>query len=81
MTETAASLMPETAILLARKDGLIGVLQEALRTKDAALGLLEEQVKQLKRQIEWMKRQMFGRKSEKIDPNQMLLDPLIIEAV
>lgn len=81
MTETAASLMPETAILLARKDELIGVLQEALRTKDAALGLLEEQVKQLKRQIEWMKRQMFGRKSEKIDPNQMLLDPLIIEAV
>lgn len=45
MTEIAASLTPETVNKLARKDELIGFLQEMLRTRDAALGLPEEQVK------------------------------------
>ena len=57
------------------------LLLEMLRTKDAALGLLEEQVKLLTSQVEWMKRQLFGRKSERIDPNQMFLDGVVIEAV
>ncbi len=52
-----------------------------LQTKDAALRLMEDQVKQLKQQVEWMKRQMFGRKSERVDPNQMYLDDVLIEAV
>ena len=40
------------------------LLLEMLRTKDAALGLMEEQVKLLTNQVEWLKRQLFGRKSE-----------------
>ena len=52
----------ETALLLHRKqEEEIGLLREMLRTKDAALGLLEEQVKLLTSQVESMKRQLFGR--------------------
>ena len=81
MSEIAASLTLETSLLLNRKEEENRLLLEMLRTKDAALGLLEEQVKLLTSQVEWMKRQLFGRKSERIDPNQMFLDGVVIEAV
>ena len=81
MPEIAASLTLEPTLLLNRKEEENRLLLEMLRTKDAALGLMEEQVKLLTNQVEWLKRQLFGRKSERIDPNQMFLDSMVIEAV
>lgn len=43
--------------------------------------LLEEQNKQLAIQVEYLKRQLFGRKSERFDPNQMFLDELMIQTI
>lgn len=57
------------------------LMLQLLRSKDEALELMEERVKLLTNQVEWLKRQLFGRKSERIDPNQMFLDNVIIEAV
>ena len=81
MPEIAANSTLEIALLLSRKEEENRLLLEMLRTKDAALGLMEEQVKLLTNQVAWLKRQLFGRKSERIDPNQMFLDGVVIEAV
>jgi transposase len=43
----------------------------------------ERQIGQLASQIEWLKRQLFGRRSEKLDPNQLALglgEPPAVEA-
>ena len=49
--------------------------------KEEVARLLTEQIGKLRSQVEWLTRQMFGRKSEKTDPNQMWLDALTIQAV
>ena len=55
---------------------------ESLRgEKEEVARLLTEQIGRLRSQVEWLTRQMFGRKSEKTDPNQMWLDALTIQAV
>ncbi|NLG02080.1 MAG: IS66 family transposase [Lentisphaerae bacterium] len=55
---------------------------ESLRgEKEEVARLLTEQIEKLRSQVEWLTRQQFGRKSEKIDPNQMWLDALTIQAV
>ena len=55
---------------------------ESLRgEKEEVARLLAEQIEKLRSQVEWLTRQMFGRKSEKADPNQMWLDALTIQAV
>jgi transposase len=44
----------------------------------------ERQIGQLSSQIEWLKRQLFGRRSEKLDPNQLALglgEPPSVEPV
>jgi transposase len=64
----------ELLMVLVDKNAEIGIQQQTI-------GQLEEQIAKLKSQIDWMQRQLFGRKSEKIDPNQMWLDALTIEAV
>jgi transposase len=60
-------------------------LEESLaalrREKDEMARLLSDQLAQCKRQIEWLLRQLFGRKSEKIDPKQMWFDALTLQAV
>lgn len=47
------------------------------------IDLFTQEIKSLKEQVEWLKRQLFGRKSERMefDPNQLLLDSLLIEAM
>lgn len=42
--------------------------------------LYTKEIKSLKEQIEWLKRQLFGRKSERYNPNQMSFD-FLIEAI
>ena len=51
------------------------------REKDEVSRLFSEQLAKCKSQIDWLQRQIFGRKSEKIDPNQLWLDQLTIQAV
>jgi transposase len=51
------------------------------REKDEIARLFSEQLAKCQSQIDWLQRQVFGRKSEKIDPNQMWLDQLTIQAV
>jgi len=70
------------------EDALLRVIEaqqaliESLRgEKEAVARLLTEQIEKLRSQVEWLTRQVFGRKSEKIDPNQMWLDTLTIQAV
>ena len=45
--------------------------------------LLTQELGRAKEQIEWLKRQLFGHKSERMefDPNQLLLDPILMEAI
>lgn len=72
---------PETAVLvrlLAEQQALIENLR---REKDEVAKLLSEQIAKLKSQIDWLNRQLFGRKSEKIDPNQQWFDGLTIQAI
>ena len=68
------------AEIAARPDG-VAMLVRLLQARDASEHLLVEQIEKLKRQVAWLTSQLFGRKSEKIDPNQMWLDELLIEAV
>ena len=53
---------------------------ESLRgEKEEVARLLTEQIGKLRSQVEWLTRQLFGRKSEKTDPNQMWFDTLTIQ--
>ena len=62
VTETQRALIAD---LSATVESLRGEKEEVAR-------LLTEQIEKLRSQVEWLTRQQFGRKSEKIDPNQML---------
>ncbi len=84
VTETEGG---EAALLrvISEQQTLIGNLTAAVRDlrgeKEEVARLLTDQIEKLRSQVEWLTRQMFGRKSEKADPNQMWLDALTIQAV
>ena len=65
-------------VLLDKKDVALDTLQ---REKDEVARLLTEQIEKFKSQVAWLTRQLFGRKSEKFDPNQQWFDALTIQAV
>jgi transposase len=48
-----------------------------LQKQSEMLELYEKEIKSFKEQIEWLKRQLFGRKSERFNPNQLCFDFLI----
>jgi transposase len=52
-----------------------------IAAKDETIRLLTERVEKFSQQIEWLQRQLFGRKSEKIDPSQPFFDALTIQAI
>lgn len=54
--------------------------RDALATQLEVNRKLEEQLQKLRQQLEQMIRQQFGRRSEKLDPNQLLLEALILDA-
>ena len=60
--------------LLEQKELQIQELTKKLRSTELKLSMLQHQVEQLLRRV-------YGRKSEKLDPNQLMLDPLILEAI
>ena len=77
----ASPLSAETEALrhlVVEQQALIDSLR---REKDEVARLLTEQIEKFKSQVEWLTRQMFGRKSEKFDPNQPWFDALTINAV
>lgn len=85
MTETLGKAGAETEggeAALLRLIGAQQALIESLRSeKEEVARLLAEQIEKLRAQVEWLTRQLFGRKSEKIDPNQLWFDALTIQAV
>jgi transposase len=82
MSVILTNMTLEEALRLSQKPGdECRVLREMLQAKDEALHLMEEQIKLLTNQVAWLKRQMFGSKSERIDPNQTYLDGLMIQAI
>ena len=70
MNDLTATLTLEKALLLTKKQA------DMIELMAKELGVLKEQ-------IEWLKRQLFGRKSERMefDPKQLLLDQLLIDAI
>ena len=65
----------------AANENLTAVIEGLRREKDEAARLLTEQIEKFKSQVAWLTKQLFGRKSEKLDPNQPWFDALTISAV
>lgn len=58
---------------LAQRDERIARQTEQLTERDTCLAELEAQLKDLESQIAYLKHKLFGRRGEKIDPQQLLL--------
>jgi transposase len=71
-------MVVEQAAIIARMEQALANLRHE---KDEVAQLLAEQIKTLKSRIDWLNQQLFGRKSEKVDPNQMCFDALVINAM
>jgi transposase len=77
--------LPQALELIAQKDSQ---LREIAAQKDAQIGELtrklesvQRQLTTLQHQMEQMLRRLYGRKSEKIDPDQLMFDSIILEAL
>jgi len=77
--------LPQAIELIAQKDFLI---RELAAQKDAQIGELTRKLESVQRQLitlqhqmEQMLRRLYGRKSEKIDPNQLMFDSIILESL
>jgi transposase len=60
--------------LLEEKDLQIEALSKKLQSSEQKISMLQHQVEQLLRRI-------YGRRSERLDPNQLMLDPLMLKAI
>ena len=78
---TACPMPADMAVLLRLVSDQQLLIASLRREKDEVARLLTEQIEKLKSQVAWLTRQMFGRKSEKFDPNQQWFDGLTINAV
>jgi transposase len=67
---TLQELPPET------REFVMGLLAE----KDAVIAKLGGDLEKLRHQFDLMLKKMFGRSSEKLDPNQLLMDALMLQA-
>ncbi|MDP1912055.1 IS66 family transposase [Brevundimonas sp.] len=77
--------LPQALDLIAQKDSLIF---EITAQKDSQIGELtrklestQRQLATLQHQMEQMLRRLYGRKSEQLNPNQMMLDSIILESL
>jgi hypothetical protein len=83
--------LPQTLAHLAQKDSLLLELaekSELIAQKDAQIQelirkneSLQRQLTTLQHQMEQMLRRLYGRKSEQLNPNQMMLDSIILESL
>lgn len=60
--------------LLDEKELQIETLTKKLQSSQQQISMLQHQVEQLLRRV-------YGRRSERLDPNQLMLDPLILQAL
>jgi transposase len=74
-------LPADTAALVRLVTEQRALIESLRREKDEVARLLTEQIAKFKSQVEWLTRQLFGRKSEKFDPHQQWFDALTIQAV
>ena len=58
---------------LARKDGQIEELGQAVKSANATIAKLQHQLEQYLRRL-------YGPRSEKYDPNQLFLDPILLQS-
>lgn len=77
--------LPQALGHLAQKDSLI---PELIAQKDAQIGelvrkneSLQRQLTTLQHQMEQMLRRLYGRKSEQINPDQLMFDSIILQAL
>jgi len=66
--------LEEAHNLIEQKDLQIEELNKKLHSTQLSLKMLQHQVEQLLRRV-------YGRRSEKLDPRQLLFDPMVIEAL
>ena len=66
---------------------MVEQLREELQQKDQVIAELDAQLKaqqirmeQLQQQMNELLRRVYGRKSEKLDPNQLLIEEMILDA-
>jgi transposase len=60
--------------LLEEKELQIEALTKKLQSSEQKISMLQHQVEKLLRRV-------YGRRSERLDPNQLMLDPLILQAL
>ncbi len=60
-------------VLLAERDAAFAAQSKTLEEERSRAGKLAEKVKVLEHQLSLLKRQLFGKKSERLDPAQLLL--------
>lgn len=75
--------MEEQTVLLDRIDRLSKELkdsQEQIRALTELLKQREARISRLQSQLNELLKRIYGRKSEKLDPNQLLLDNILLEA-
>lgn len=78
MTAAIPSDVMALQALVVEQNAVIARLNQQNET---VIALLNEQLTKLRQELEWCKRQLFGRKSEKIDPSQPFFDALMIQAI
>jgi hypothetical protein len=66
--------LPQALEVIAQKDAQIG---EIIQKNES----LQRQLTTLQHQMEQMLRRLYGRKSEQINPNQMMFDSIILESL
>jgi uncharacterized coiled-coil protein SlyX len=71
LEEMLHATLLEKERLIAEKDRLIAELDERMRTQQTT-------IEKMQHQMEDLLRRLYGRKSEKLDPNQLLLEELIL---
>jgi transposase len=68
-------------LTLSQADELIAQKDSHIRELTAKLESTQRQLTNLQHQMEQMLRRMYGRKSEQSNPNQMMLDSIVIESL
>lgn len=60
--------------IIEEKELQIEALTKKLQSSEQKISMLQHQVEQLLRRV-------YGRRSERLDPNQLMLDPMILQAI
>jgi len=65
--------LADREVLLADRDAQLAAHREQIEERDAQLDDREARIKELESQLAYLKHKLFGKRSEKIDPKQLLL--------